>query len=118
MAFQPCMVSRVLQFTPRGSWNARDRYWIAGEIGISERVFRDYVEYINAHGIGIIIAGVRGRGYFVPVFPEDCRYYEAYLAKERSKARRINEKCDGMEGKRRLLFSDLDQLNFFDEGWL
>lgn len=120
MSFHPYMIRRVLQCTPKGSRNAKDRYRIADQIGINERVYRDYVEHINANGIAIIIAGVRGRGYFIPEFPEDRPYYEAYLAKERSKARKINEKCDGMEGKkgRRIFSMEPIQLNLFDEGWL
>ena len=95
--FNQQIIDLILQYTPRGFDKRMDRKVLAQLIGIDERTYRIYVEYINANKIAKIVGGVGGcRGYFIPL-PGEEHFLHEYTAKERAKARAIAKKCDAME---------------------
>lgn len=104
----------ILQHIPYGRKNARSRFMIAAEMGISERKFRDLVAEVNASGRAIILADTKAGGYYQPKLPEDRAYYNAYLRQEESRCKALNKKIQAMKGKTRINNPDPYQMSLFD----
>lgn len=91
----------ILKYVPRGRKNARSRHIIAKEAGVSERVFRDMVNRLNRQSDhDLIIADQNRGGYFLPKFPEDEEYCNAYINQTFSRANK--EKTKALALKRKL----------------
>lgn len=92
----------ILKYVPRGRINARSRYAIASAAGISERKFRELVNRLNNQwGNDLIIADQSRGGYFIPKFPEDEDYCNAYIRQAYSRAKQERRKAQAMEKKLR-----------------
>ena len=89
----------LLPYIPIGRRNARSRFEIAQKVGCHERTVRMEIAKINKSGRVKIIADPVMGGYYIPKFPEDRAYYNAYLAKEHSRVKENSNKIRAMEGR-------------------
>ena len=87
----------ILKHIPYGRKNAKSRFAIAAEIGITERAFRSAIERLNKSGEILVIADQK---YFIPKLPEDRAYKEAYLRQGWSRVKEESKKLRAMAPER------------------
>ena len=90
----------ILKHIPYGRKNAKSRFAIAAEIGITERAFRSAIERLNKSGEVLVIADQKAGGYFIPKLPEDRAYKEAYLRQGWSRVKEESKKLRAMAPER------------------
>jgi len=104
----------ILQYVPYGRKNARSRFMIAAELGISERKVRDLIADVNTSGRAIILADTKAGGYYQPKLPEDRVYYNKYLRQEENRCKALNKKIRAMKGRLRTDNPDPNQISLFE----
>lgn len=100
----------ILDHIPYGRKNAKSRFMLASELGISERLFRDLVAEINTSGRAVILADTKAGGYYRPQLPEDSVYYSEYLRQEESRCIALHKKIRAMKGN----IPDPNQMTLFE----
>jgi hypothetical protein len=104
----------ILKYIPYGRKNAKSRFLIAQEAGISERKFRELVSKINDNpDMCAVIPDVKAGGYYIPKLPDDQAYYDAYIRQEKSRLRTEGQKIRNMEKKKKADESEYMQMSLF-----